>query len=585
MNKIKHSILTLDSVANIVSWFVFDDLRILPTSKLIFQMYPELIGQLSPDEPNLQRKIKSLISENYDVFLKNNSNIIEKYDQLVLNYADDFFNILNEYFEINKSYNIDVQIGPIPIFPRFIKEETYCMGVIKDEEVIETFMHETSHFAFFEKCKQIFINLDDQDMDKPALLWYLSEMVVDPILNSQNFQQLFDYKFKAYDNFYNIIIEDKPIMHTIKDIFNTYDIETAIIASYNYLIKNEKEFKNSIKDEIRSKELLIRNKTKYDRIVKGISFDFKTPHSLLEYMDNFEYKWSDKEGKIHSELEASMYENYSFMTPKEVVLNNCGICIDQSNFASIALFKMGFNVKNYTIQFFKENTSPGHAFIVYENNKKFYWFENAWGANKGIHEYNSIEDLFNDVSIKLFDLEKPTEKEKETLTIEESIEYPYHCSYEEMDKIKELYKLIKNKKVYFHGSPDLVEELEPRQSSDSSGNKINCDNALFLTDSFLMASAYAFKDTIKKDNVNFKFDITLRNKIPFMNMENVNISDDIEGYIYAFNKDIDIINEPVGSNQFKSYKNLKSIERIKIKYKDFKFLYNNCVDLNHVKSK
>ena len=43
------------------------------------------------------------------------------------------------------------------------------------------------------------------------------------------------------------------------------------------------------------------------------------------------------------------------------------------------------------------NPYPMHTFLVYEDNNKYYWFENAWLDNKGIYEYSSLDDLLKDV--------------------------------------------------------------------------------------------------------------------------------------------------------------------------------------------
>ena len=53
-------------------------------------------------------------------------------------------------------------------------------------------MHELCHFLFFEKCKEIFPNWKYEDFDSPSILWYLSEIVVDPILNSNDIQKWVD---------------------------------------------------------------------------------------------------------------------------------------------------------------------------------------------------------------------------------------------------------------------------------------------------------------------------------------------------------------------------------------------------------
>lgn len=190
-------------------------------------------------------------------------------------------------------------------------------------------------------------------------------------------------------------------------------------------------------------------------------------------------------------------------------------------------------------------------------------------SRKEILEFCKDETLLNDISI---DDVNEYVKEK-TETIDENIKYPHNSSFEEIDKIKEISKLIKYNNHYFHGSPKLLEVLSTNQSHDSSNNEVNIDNALFLTDSFFIASAYAFKDSLKDNKLKYNFNIKSRLELPIMTMENVVENDDIEGYIYVFEKTNEIINEPVGSVQYKSYKELKPIDIIKIKYKDFKFLY------------
>ena len=65
-------------------------------------------------------------------------------------------------------------------------------------------------------------------------------------------------------------------------------------------------------------------------------------------------------------------------------------------------------------------------------------------------------------------------------------------------------------KYLFHGSPKFLKTIEQREAMDSSGNFENEDFAVFLTSSFLVATAYAFKDQIKKLKDMFIYLIILR---------------------------------------------------------------------------
>ena len=118
--------------------------------------------------------------------------------------------------------------------------------------------------------------------------------------------------------------------------------------------------------------------------------------------------------------------------------------------------------------------------------------------------------------------------------------------------------------------------MEQRQATDSNHNLENEDYAVFLTSSFLIASAYAFKDKIKEisDNLPWNFEIGGNAKTGEINiiMENINTDDDLEGYIYVFPFD-DTNEHKENSVQYKCHRNIKPIDKIKIKFSDFKDFY------------
>jgi hypothetical protein len=42
-----------------------------------------------------------------------------------------------------------------------------------------------------------------------------------------------------------------------------------------------------------------------------------------------------------------------------------------------------------------KNEYPSHSFLTYKDNNKWYWFENSDFYNRGIHEFNSMDELLN----------------------------------------------------------------------------------------------------------------------------------------------------------------------------------------------
>ncbi|MEE0014902.1 MAG: hypothetical protein UE699_04330 [Bacilli bacterium] len=136
---------------------------------------------------------------------------------------------------------------------------------------------------------------------------------------------------------------------------------------------------------------------------------------------------------------------------------------------------------------------------------------------------------------------------------------------------------LENPKYLFHGSPKMLEVIEQRQAHDSNHNAENEDCAVFLTSSFIIASAYAFKDKIKElsEGLDWNFDIGYNPDIDEINiiMDNVNVSDDIEGYIYVFPFD-EYYEHHGRSIQYKCHENIKPIDIVKIRFADFKKYYS-----------
>ena len=133
---------------------------------------------------------------------------------------------------------------------------------------------------------------------------------------------------------------------------------------------------------------------------------------------------------------------------------------------------------------------------------------------------------------------------------------------------------INNPKYLFHGSPKKLDKLTPKLSHDSNNNQDNVDKAVFLFPSFIKASAYAFKDTIKEnsEDLDWNFYIPNNDELPAMTMTNVNIDEDIIGYIYVFKISKDMIKDK-NSLQYKCHKEIIPDDVIEIKYKDYMQYY------------
>lgn len=237
--KLKFKYLTLEETSDILLWTLKDTDNILSVKEGTLFLYPELKRLTKEDN------IKDIIQDRYNNFIKKNNKLQEEYTTIWNEYNDKYMLEISNYLNIKwpKEYKeISVGIGLIPVCPRYIKEKAFDIHKKNKEDLIDTCMHELCHFLFFEKCKEIYPNWKYEDFDSPSLLWYLSEIIIDPILNSDGIQKIYKHKFKCYDIFYNVEIDNISLLDKITSIYKNNSIETAIKESYNYLKEHEKEF-------------------------------------------------------------------------------------------------------------------------------------------------------------------------------------------------------------------------------------------------------------------------------------------------------------------------------------------------------
>lgn len=131
---------------------------------------------------------------------------------------------------------------------------------------------------------------------------------------------------------------------------------------------------------------------------------------------------------------------------------------------------------------------------------------------------------------------------------------------------------IDNPKYLFSGSPFLLEYLEPRKARDKNHNPLNEDIAVYLTSSWIIASAYSFG---KNSKYHGSFGTDRIDGNPYVFFENDNLDDEEIGYIYVFENDSKkFIHNGGKSLQYRCHEKITPIEIITVKFKDYKDLYN-----------
>ena len=249
--KIKFELMSLEEISGILEWSIIIDEGILPTSEYVLKLYPELNNIKNWKDFSAKERtdnIRKLIEKSYINDSDEYKNILRNYEIIWEKYNNDFMKNLSKVLNINWSkelQEITIKVGKIPIYPRELEKYCFYIGKMNKQDFIETVMYECCHFLYFEKWKYLFKNWKIEEFESPHIIWYLSEIAIDPILNNLKIQEIYIHNFKAYKNFYDIDIQGKNLMETIKNIYNENTIENAIIKSYEYILKNKKSITKS----------------------------------------------------------------------------------------------------------------------------------------------------------------------------------------------------------------------------------------------------------------------------------------------------------------------------------------------------
>lgn len=136
------------------------------------------------------------------------------------------------------------RLGMFPVLSRDILGGTYDINYGSDRDsIIVTGIHELCHILYFKKWREMFPNCKEEEYDNPHIAWYLSEAMIDPLLNNDVFKKYTNEELLSYSVFYEIIIEGKSVVEILREYVNNYKIEEAIKKGYEFFKAHEKEIK------------------------------------------------------------------------------------------------------------------------------------------------------------------------------------------------------------------------------------------------------------------------------------------------------------------------------------------------------
>ena len=126
---------------------------------------------------------------------------------------------------------------------------------------------------------------------------------------------------------------------------------------------------------------------KYDKVYENVK----------DKLVDIKLGYKDKNGNTCGNFRWDFKEMYSLQSPKQLLESKIGCCFDQVELERELVNKAGGESRSYYISYPDDDYDISHAILIYKDSKKYYWLENAWLKYKGLHIYDTKEELFDDV--------------------------------------------------------------------------------------------------------------------------------------------------------------------------------------------
>lgn len=125
--------------------------------------------------------------------------------------------------------------------------------------------------------------------------------------------------------------------------------------------------------------------------------------SIKEKLENIKLGYRDKDGNFYSGFRYDFKELFYLQSPKQLLESCVGSCFDQVELEREIITKLDVDCRTYFIMYPNDDIDYAHTFLIYKDGKKYFWLENAWFLYKGVHVYDSKDELFDDVLNKFVD--------------------------------------------------------------------------------------------------------------------------------------------------------------------------------------
>lgn len=125
--------------------------------------------------------------------------------------------------------------------------------------------------------------------------------------------------------------------------------------------------------------------------------------NIKDKLNDIKLGYRDKNGNLYSGFSRNFKELFYLQSPKQLLDSKVGCCFEQVELERELVSKLGADFRTYFMMYPDDNIDYAHTFLIYKDSKKYYWLENAWIKYKGVHMYDSKDDLLIDVTKKFID--------------------------------------------------------------------------------------------------------------------------------------------------------------------------------------
>ena len=241
MPRVRFKVMSLEENIENIKWMFFDANGEFSIRDAVVQYFPDLKESVNlTSKQEVYINIENLIKECYEYSLEKIEYDVKRYNDIWNKYNNRYFSELTKYLNIDWPSDkqlIVAKVGLIPVFPRYLDWFSFDLSYsLNEEKIVEVTAHETLHFLWFEKWKELYPNCHRKEYDSPYLPWKYSEMVTDPILNSKDINDVLKIEEKSYDSFYEIKDGNNNVMENLKLIYKkNISVEEKIIEGFEYI--------------------------------------------------------------------------------------------------------------------------------------------------------------------------------------------------------------------------------------------------------------------------------------------------------------------------------------------------------------